>query len=81
MQQALATFTGVQVPDQIAMWGGARLDPSRQLGAYKLPLVGILGGGGGGAPLARVMARASKHSSRSGEGCLLRGERRLRRPW
>lgn len=39
VQQALVSFTNVPVADQIVMFKGARLDPNRQLAAYKLPVV------------------------------------------
>ena len=39
MQQALVTFTGVAVQDQIVMVNGTKLDPAKELGAYQLPVV------------------------------------------
>ncbi|KAI8470000.1 MAG: hypothetical protein J3K34DRAFT_521683 [Monoraphidium minutum] len=38
VQQALVSFTGVAVADQILMCRGARLDPAKPLAAYKLPV-------------------------------------------
>ncbi|KIY92250.1 hypothetical protein MNEG_15712 [Monoraphidium neglectum] len=38
VQQALVSFTGVAVGDQILMCHGARLDPAKPLSAYKLPV-------------------------------------------
>ncbi len=40
MQHALVSFTGISVVDQIVMYQGARLDPAKTLGAYRLPVVG-----------------------------------------
>lgn len=39
VQQALVSFTGIPIADQIVMCNGARLDPAKALAAYKLPLV------------------------------------------
>ncbi|GLI69495.1 hypothetical protein VaNZ11_014129 [Volvox africanus] len=38
VQHALVSFTGIPVADQIAMYQGARLDPAKLLGAYRLPV-------------------------------------------
>ncbi|KAF8059682.1 ATG11 [Scenedesmus sp. PABB004] len=38
VQAALVTATGIALADQIVMCAGARLDPSKQLAAYKLPV-------------------------------------------
>ncbi|MEW5306673.1 MAG: hypothetical protein WDW36_009123 [Sanguina aurantia] len=38
VQQALVLFTGLALPEQIVMFNGARLDPSRQMYHYKLPV-------------------------------------------
>ncbi|GFR46208.1 hypothetical protein Agub_g7746 [Astrephomene gubernaculifera] len=38
VQHALVSFTGIPVADQIAMYQGARLDPTKPLGAYGLPV-------------------------------------------
>jgi hypothetical protein len=43
VQQALVSFTGVPVVDQILMCNGARLDPAKPLAAYKLPVVSAPG--------------------------------------
>lgn len=42
MQQALVGFTNVPVSDQIVMFGGARLDPTKTLASYKLPVVSTM---------------------------------------
>ena len=42
VQQALLSFTGIAISDQIIMLNGARLDPSRSLGAYGLPVVSVM---------------------------------------
>lgn len=39
VQQALVSFTGIQMPEQIVMYQGARLDPAKALQAYHLPKV------------------------------------------
>jgi hypothetical protein len=39
VQHALVSFTGVSAGEQILMCHGARLDPSKPLSAYKLPVV------------------------------------------
>ncbi len=39
VQQALLSFTSVPVTDQLVMYNGSRLDPSRTLGSYGLPVV------------------------------------------
>ena len=39
VQQALVSFTGIGVAEQIAIYHGARLDPSKSLKAYGLPKV------------------------------------------
>ena len=39
MQGALLSFTGIPLLDQIIMYNGARLEPTRTLGAYGLPVV------------------------------------------
>lgn len=41
MQSALATFTGLAAADQICMVKGAKMDPTRTLGAYRLPAVSM----------------------------------------
>ncbi|KXZ49649.1 hypothetical protein GPECTOR_20g506 [Gonium pectorale] len=38
VQHALVQFTGIPVADQIAMYQGARLDATKLLGAYRLPV-------------------------------------------
>lgn len=40
VQQALVSFTGIEVEEQIAIYAGAKLDPSKSLKAYGLPKVG-----------------------------------------
>lgn len=39
VQQALLSFTGIPLADQLVMFNGARLDPARTLGSYGLPVV------------------------------------------
>lgn len=39
--QALASFASIPFQDQILMFQGARLDPSRTLAAYRLPVEGV----------------------------------------
>lgn len=38
VQQALVTFTGIPIPDQILMLAGSKLDAARTLSAYRLPM-------------------------------------------
>lgn len=42
VQQALVSFTGIPICDQIIMCHGARLDPARTLAQYGLPVVSAL---------------------------------------
>lgn len=39
VQQALLSFTGIPLAEQLVMFNGARLDPARTLGSYGLPVV------------------------------------------
>jgi hypothetical protein len=40
LQALAAPLAGVPVADQILMYNGAKLDPLKQLSAYRLPVVG-----------------------------------------
>ncbi len=42
VQQALVSFTGIPICDQIIMCHGARLDPTKTLAQYGLPVVSAL---------------------------------------
>lgn len=41
VQQALVSFTGIPVVDQIVMCHGSRLDPKKALAAYRLPVADV----------------------------------------